>query len=218
MHKFLRAIGFSDIRKKDLEMIINEIIECPEYMKVTKDSEGYEFAELSKSFGNHIGIAVRGTYDEDDVFHVGYCYPYVEGEELSTDESVEIEKYAEKESYAGICDDIKVGVSLIFYLQNIIPYVKAKNSNNLPIRGTTLTLSALSTQGKIMMPIRKDEKDRKKIKKASNKGGDIESLCMNSPSALPAGAITKKPPFPKGRTHKILRHAAIAAAQDDAGT
>lgn len=41
----------------------------------------------------------------------------------------------------------------------MIPYVRAKNSNNLPIRGTTLTLSALSLSGTIMMPLKKTEKD-----------------------------------------------------------
>ena len=40
MHKFLRAVGFSKIRKKDLEFITEEIIEHPEVMKVTRDSEG----------------------------------------------------------------------------------------------------------------------------------------------------------------------------------
>ena len=70
--------------------------------------------------------------------------------------------------FAGLCDDIKVGVSLIFYLQNMIPYVKAQNGNNLPIRGTTLTLSGLSLQGKIMMPIIKNEKDKQIIQKVSN--------------------------------------------------
>ena len=38
MHKFLRAIGFSDITKKDLEMILDEVITRPEIMKITKDS------------------------------------------------------------------------------------------------------------------------------------------------------------------------------------
>ena len=42
MHKFLRAIGFSDITKKDLEILIEGIKEKPEIMKVTTDSEGNE--------------------------------------------------------------------------------------------------------------------------------------------------------------------------------
>jgi len=62
---------------------------------------------------------------------------------------------------------MKVGVSLIFYLQNMIPYVKAQNAGLLPIRGTTVTLTALASSGSIMMPIRKTERDLLKNKKSS---------------------------------------------------
>ena len=37
MHQFLRAIGFSDITKKQLNEVINNIIDKPEKIKVTKD-------------------------------------------------------------------------------------------------------------------------------------------------------------------------------------
>ena len=46
MHKFLRAVGFSNIRKKDLNIILEEIVEHPNVMRVTKDSDGNEFADL----------------------------------------------------------------------------------------------------------------------------------------------------------------------------
>lgn len=78
-----------------------------------------------------------------------------------------VERHADKESYAGVCDDIKVGVSLIFYLQNMVPYVKAQYENTLPIRGTTLTLSGLSLKGSILLPISKNEKQKQKVQKAS---------------------------------------------------
>lgn len=68
VHKFLRAVGFSNIRKKDLNIILEQIIEHPDVMKITKDSEGNEFAELLKFFGNDLGIMVRGSYDENDNF------------------------------------------------------------------------------------------------------------------------------------------------------
>ena len=38
MHKFLKAIGFSDITKKQLDDVIKNIIDKPEKLKVTKDS------------------------------------------------------------------------------------------------------------------------------------------------------------------------------------
>ena len=99
MHKFLRAIGFSNIRKKDMEIILDEIIEHPEMMKITKDSEGNEFAELSRSFASNIGITVRGNYQDDDSFKMEYYYPYLLGTRISTNEQIEVEKHAEKESF-----------------------------------------------------------------------------------------------------------------------
>ena len=47
----------------------------------------------------------------------------------------------------------------------MIPYIKAQVQKRLPIRGTTLTLSALSLSGTIMMPIKKDERQKEKIQK-----------------------------------------------------
>ena len=66
-----------------------------------------------------------------------------------------------------MCDDVKVGVTLIFYLQNMISYIKYRNRDALPVKGTSLTLSALAEQGSIMMPIRKSEKQKRKIQRSS---------------------------------------------------
>ena len=46
MHKFLRAVGLSDIKKEELEKICKDIEEKPDTIKVAEDSEGNEFAEL----------------------------------------------------------------------------------------------------------------------------------------------------------------------------
>lgn len=153
MHKFLRAIGFSDIRKKDLEMIIEEVIEHPEVMKVTKDSEGNEFAELSRTYGNNLGFMVRGSYNEDDVFQMDYYYPFVLSDEISTQEQIDIEKHAEKESYAGVCDEMRLGVTLIFYLQNVADFLSEYRTNIYVKNLHGVMLSALSVDGKIILPI-----------------------------------------------------------------
>lgn len=165
MHKFLRAIGFSNLTKKELEHIITEIVERPTKMTVAEDSEHNEFAELSKDFGDSFGISVRGTFEEDDKFEVDYYYPYYHGFEVSTRELVDVEKHAEKESYAGVCDEVKIGVTLIFYLQNVTDYLTAQR-NHLPIHAQEgAILTALSTEGKILFPINKTEKQAKNIQK-----------------------------------------------------
>ena len=133
----------------------------------TTNQDDILLGEFCKDFGDGIGIAVCGEFDDNDKFIYDYYYPYLRGTGITSEEDVSIERHAAKESYAGICDDIKVGVSIIFYLQNMIPYVKAQACKNLPVRGTTLTLSALSLQGTVMMPIKKDEIQKQRIKKDS---------------------------------------------------
>ena len=153
MHKFLRAVGFSKIRKKDLEIITEEIIQHPELMKMTKDSEGNEFAEFSKTYAPNIGIMVRGTYDEKDEFHMEYYVPYALGTSISTQEQIDIEKHSEKESFAGVCDEMRIGVTLIFYLQNAADFL-SEHRKNIHVKNLHgAMLSALSVEGKILLPI-----------------------------------------------------------------
>lgn len=153
MHKFLRAVGFSNLKKKDLEMITEQIIEHPDLMKVTRDSEGNEFAELSKMYGSNMGITLRGSYDMNDQFFMDYYFPFAFADELSSNEQIDIEKHAEKESFAGVCDEMRLGVTLIFYLQNAADFL-SEHRNNIHVKGLHgVFLSGLSVEGKILLPI-----------------------------------------------------------------
>lgn len=170
MHKYLRAIGFSKFaNRKELKKLLTSVVVDSTSRVYTTGQDEIMLGEFCKDFAENIGIAVCGEFDEEneDKFVYDYYYPYLRGTGITTTEDVSVERHAEKESYAGVCDDLKVGVSLIFYLQNMIPYIKAQVQGRLPIKGTTLTLSALSLQGTVMMPIMKDEFQKKKIQKES---------------------------------------------------
>ena len=168
MHKFLRAIGFSHITKEQLQHIFADIISAPTVQKAALDSEGNEFAELSKEYGDFFGISVRGVYNEDDTFEMEYYYPYLCGKNISTIEPAEVEKHAEKESYAGICDEVRLGVTLIFYLQNVADYLAVKNNKFYMSQANGTVLAALSTEGKILLPINKDEHKQKLTEQTMN--------------------------------------------------
>ena len=105
MHKFLRAVGFSEIKKEELNIIFEKILEEPSFQKMTKDSEGNEFAELTKEFGDFSGLSLRGTYDENDIFHMDYYYPYFCGTTISTHEKPEVEKHRHAAGIAEAFDD-----------------------------------------------------------------------------------------------------------------
>ena len=170
MHKYLRAIGFSKFTsRKELKELLSSVVVNASSRVYTTGTDNVLLGEFCRDFAENMGIAVCGEFDEedDDKFIYEYYYPYLRGTGVTTSEDVSVERHASQESYAGVCDDIKVGVSLIFYLQNMIPYVKAQAQGILPIKGTTLTLSALSLKGSIMMPIKKDEYQIKKIQKES---------------------------------------------------
>ena len=185
MHKFLRAVGFSQYtEKKQVQKLIRDIIIHADERSYTTVGKKTLVAEFDRNFAEDIGIAVCGEFDEDDTYSFDYYLPYLRSDLVSTAEDISIERHAAKESYAGICDDPKVGVSLIFYLQNMISYLKLQGEGKIPAKGTSLNLSALSCQGTIMMPIQKTEWQKKKIAKdavqrnrliQAARGGDEEA-------------------------------------------
>ena len=170
LHKFLRAIGFSqfDTRKKIQSLIRDCVLEAPE-RDFTENGEETMLAEYCKDFSPDFGIAVCGELSDNNKFSYDYYYPYLRNSVVSSDDDISIERHSARQSYAGICDDIRVGTTLIFYLQNMIDYVRINNSGRLPIRGTTLCLSALSVHGMVLMPIKKSEKQKETIKRKSNR-------------------------------------------------
>lgn len=160
MHKFMRAIGFSQFNNvKDQQKLITDIIVNAPKRSYTSLNDNVIIASFSKEFAPGIGITVVGKFDEDDQFTYSYYYPYVEALCISSEEDISVDRHAADDSYAGVIEDNRMGVSIIFYLQNMIPYIKAVRTDMLPMTGTTLSLAALSDSGTVLMPLKKTIKD-----------------------------------------------------------
>lgn len=184
MHSFLRSVGFSEITKDtEIYPFLQMTIDAPDMRSSYEKPDGEIFVELKKEFGYRTGLAVCGSYLEDR-FQVEYFYPYFLGSYESTQEEIEIERHADKNSYAAICDDMRMGITLIYYLQNISEFFKHTNGQLVSKTGTSV-LSALSTEGKIILPLEQYDESRKKhirrLQKRSNlisaaKDGDEEAI------------------------------------------
>lgn len=183
----MRSIGFSEIRKRDMENLIKDIVELPEIMAVAKSSEGEQFAEFRWTFAPGMGIVVRGTYDEEDVLKPEYCVPYLEGFTKTTGEIIEVEKLAEKEAYAGIGDDPNLGLTLIFYVNNVIQYLNANREDPLHGKCKGARLAALGIEGRIILPVEKKKakskftnENRNKLLAEAKEGSDeaLQDLTM----------------------------------------
>ncbi len=158
MHSYLRAVGFSNIKNRtELNKLINLIIEKASNRKTIQINHQNSFTEMSMKFGKDFGVSIRGEYDQNEEFHLDNYFPFLEGTGISAREEVAINKRVDTEAYTGMCDDFRLGVSLIFYLQNVAEYLEKKNNHakmnlNLPI-----TLAALSLEGRTLLPIEKNE-------------------------------------------------------------
>lgn len=153
MHSYLRSIGFSEITKDiDLFPYLQMTIDSPDVYSSYEKPDGEVFIELKKEFGYRVGLAVCGSQFKKNSFHIEYFYPFFWGMNSSTNEEIEIERHADKNSFAGICDDVRLGITLIYYLQNISDFFHKTEGKMICRTGTTV-LSALSTDGKIILPV-----------------------------------------------------------------
>lgn len=170
IHSFFRSIGFRELKQNtELYKILEDIVNHPDEQSMLEDKDGNEFACFSKSMGGEFGISVCGNFINENEFRMEYYYPFFRGSYITTYEPVEIERHASRESYAGICDEIKLGVTLIFYIENIMDVLREKKfyGNHLSIENTVL--SGLATTGKILLPVLKTSKQLAEKEKSSEK-------------------------------------------------
>ena len=82
---------------------------------------------------------------------------YFQGKDISSKEDLIIERHAARESFAGVCEDVRIGVSVIFYLQNAAKYKKEMLLGHLLSDKISTSFSGLSLKGKILFPVQKAE-------------------------------------------------------------
>lgn len=192
MHKYLRAVGFSGFKSREItQPLIDITIKNSKERFFTTYDNDILLAEYSTYFGPAMGITVCGEMDKEDKFVYHYSYPFFRADNISSTEKITVERHAATISYAGICEDERVGITIIFYLANKIPYIIKKNTDSLPSSDTKLSLTGLSLEGTIVMPLLKkpdevikakeNKKTREKLMEAARKGDEnaMESLTLN---------------------------------------
>lgn len=153
MHKYLSSIGLGSYDENRIRTMINQVAKttAPAYHCI--NSENADYIELRYNIAGELGIAIRGSYNYMDEFVPDYYFPFLVATEVSTSGTeFSIERLKSEESYCGICDDTRLGVTLVFYIQNALEVIK----KGFPVGGTevrNICLSALSIDGKIILPV-----------------------------------------------------------------
>ena len=205
MNLYIRTLGFdnmtSEAEAKFIKTGIRESIKEGFVIRHEKLDRGVIILRLS----NSTGLYVYGRY-EKNVFKYEYYFPFILGKTSCDNDEITIERHLDKESFAVVCDESRTGVTLIFYLQNVMDYLefifdkdglKQKEYNidrkgsvyRIPIKNKKVSLTALSIGGMILLPshrkvepvkAKKEQDEREKLIQAAKKGDEtaIENLTI----------------------------------------
>lgn len=169
MHQYLKAVGFDNINTRNqLKQLLKEVQDEFTHQIVVSYKPGEDFCELKKEYGQCVGIALCGEMDERENFEADYYFPYFVGSGISTYAEIAVERKIEKEQYVGMCEDSRIGISLIFTLQNGIEYMRERQAGFTAELTTSVTLSGLALSGMVLLPVVKDERHMKSEREASD--------------------------------------------------
>ncbi len=151
----------------------------------SESCEGEEVTELDVNLAPGIGLRVRGQYNAADQFDRDYYYPYCVADEISTTSYCQIQRQTDKEAYSGMCEDYRLGISLIFFIQNGMEYEERKRNLFLSPKVKGVKLSALSTVGRILIPLKKT-KEQIELSKVSmaNRSALLEAARQGDETAV----------------------------------
>ena len=222
MHKYLNAIGFHDIasEREWYQILLESEKKFSGYDRIALD-EHTDLCELRREYGNGIGISSCGFIDENDEEFRRECYfPYFSGSGVSSYADIAVEQKASSPTYIGVCEDVKLGCSIIFHIQNGMEYIKEATLGGLNKSSISITFSGLALSGKILLPVTKDAgaadkrakdlRNRMMLMSAAKEGNPdaIESLTTRrqrtSSRALRLTTSTPMPQYQKEFAGKIF--------------
>lgn len=176
MHQYMKAIGFNLEGKKELKKLLKQVETHFTHQTIVSYNVKEDFCEFQKEYGQNVGITLCGELNEDEEFDVDYYFPYYEGSGITTYAEVIVERKFETEQYVGVCEDPNVGISLIFFLQNGIEYMRERELGISVGADTSVTFSGLALSGKILFPVKKNEYEVQNEKEAA----DNRKLLLNA--------------------------------------
>lgn len=163
MNSFLRALGFSKYKNKQaFRDIIARASIFPDSMNYINDEDAGKIYEFTHFYNNSFGIKFYGTEDEDD-YTIDSYIPFVESNNFFIPLDLCIEKRYNGFSFIASCEDLRVGVSIIFHLVNPMDYINILYEEKT-VSKYLVAFSALSLNGTVLLPVSHSPGDAKKKK------------------------------------------------------
>ena len=191
MHSFLRSVGFSKYKnRKQLEPLYKNVLAEPNRKIITTVSVDTSMLQFERDYASKMGIALVGEVDSAGSCSIEHHFPYLKGDYTLEFNSILIEKQTDKESYAGVCDDYRLGMTIIFYVSNIADYAKSKwfNYSNRHIQ--QVRFSGLATEGAILLGTgRSHAQKRREDARKSERYNLMHDANTGNPDAIESLAV-----------------------------
>lgn len=173
MHKFMRTVGFSMYQKKqDMTKLLRRLAKEAEMTGHLTEQEGSRLCELRTEVAPGIGVAMVGEMSPKGTFNREYYFPYVKNSDISSEAECSIQRHTERETYAGLLDEYRVGISLIFYMENSMEY-RTRRSARQTVQPKGTALTGLAVQGKVLLPVNKTQKQAEDSRQAAQKRSSL---------------------------------------------
>ncbi len=194
MHKYLRSVGFKKYKRKiELEKVLSHVRDNSQggatYFVDQADRRFEDHIRISPQTDTDIGIGYVICFGEND-FMISDCIPYIVNTQISSSAPCTIQERIEGGSFAGILEDNRVGVSIIFAINNPERLGAGFREDTKDCKINGVCLSALATEGKILLPIKKSSKQKKAdLQAKKNRDSMIEAAKKGDENAIEALAI-----------------------------
>lgn len=170
MHSYLKTIGFRSYQnKRQIRQLLQLAMEKPDTMHLVQTDMDSTMAVLTREVAEGIGLALYGEMDENGQFQMEYYYPYMVGDEISSVSETVIQKQGSRDSFAGMYEDYRVGMTLIYFLTNVFQMKELFSRTGKEPKVLSTRLAGLASEGKIILPVRKSTMELKQAKVLSRR-------------------------------------------------
>ena len=180
MNSYLEAIGFKSIRNREqVEALSKDAILHYDQRRIYINEQGAFVGIFMKGYGPDLGIVVTGEFDRNENFHPSSTTPYLHSDKISSTSYIEIEKKRAGEEYAGCLDDFHFGTAVVFHVINSGEYMcsrkmRGKSQKEKPkLYPGNVCLSALSIEGRVILPVLKNQFETEEIRLRTEKHADL---------------------------------------------
>ncbi len=169
MHKYMRTIGFSQYSSDQAMNRLLRHLAREAAPSISLEGTGASrLCELRFEAAPGIGVTLVGKISSKGIFTREYYFPYVENTEITSQAECSLQRHTERETFAGLLDEYRVGISLIFYMKNSLEY-RLRRQQSASVKIKAASLSGLASRGTILLPVQKTPKQQEALKQASRK-------------------------------------------------